>query len=610
MTQYTESVDSADPRHKGASGKKVGAEDFTTGILRIVSGGSKRERRKSIVVDRPKSEKRQSYSVKSDSDTPTEMEYYRLKKMNDDWGLADVVPLAGNRDDMERKVYKSRGIVTQMINKMGPQRRKQITMLVDDKNDAEKERDAVWQPAHVETAVIKGSRTPVMYVILTKKYKTFEGKKSDIRGSGKTKDDKGGKDKRETSNYDDPYDNEPLIDKDGRPCDSGGPLHNDDFLSERLPKGELEPVGGRPSRPRSRTPESRRLKEKYDDDHYGDHYDDRGDGPINIVGEDDYPPDGATPVIDLDGIIDGGAKNKRGGHDKYERSHSRGAQGGFDKPTASVFGIKGDRRRPNSKSRSRPPMKQYHTDDPRVGHYRGRGGRRDSNSGSSVFFGSTSDDGGDTFSSVTTDERAADAYAHHHYDIKPRGSLSRHASPAPAQYRSHHRTQSYNVAASRPPSVRYYGDAAVYESARTPARRASDNISALAYERRPSAVRGLIGYTDGYDDVLAADRMGRLDIRAPSPLQRRYSGYDVPPPVPAAPDPYESRVRYVEDYTDDLAMRERRVRDEERRMDEIDYQKWHSAAEPRRGSVYGGSAQSGGRGGGGAYYGDQYARGH
>ena len=586
MTQYTESVESAEPRHRGASGKKVGVEDFTDSLLRIVSGGSKRDRRKSIVIDRPKSEKRQSYSTSNNSGAPVEMESYRLKKMGGDWGLADVVPMVGNRDDMERKVQKvrGRGIVTRMMNDMGPQRRKQINKLVQEMNDDEKDRDAEWEPAHIETAVIRGSRTPVMNVILAKRYKTFEGKKSDIRGSGKAKDkdDKGGKDKKDKPNYDDPFDNEPIIDKDGRPCDSGGPLHNDDFLSERLPRGELEPVGGRPARSRSRTPEPRRLKEKYHDDrfddHYDDHYDDNGHGDIAILGEDDYPPDGPTPLIDLDGVHGGGTKKKRGGHDKHERSRSRGGHGGFDKPTAEAFGMKGDRRRPNSKSRSRPPMNQYHTDDPRVGHHRGRG------SGSSIFFGSTSDDGGDTFSSVTTDER--DAY---HYDIKPRGSLSRHASPSPAHYKTHHRTQSY--VASRPPSIRYYDNAAVYESARTP-RRASD-ISALAYERRP--VRGLIGY-DGYD----APDMGMLRIGSPSPPGRRYSGYDVPPPAPAAPDPYEMRARYAEDYTDDLAMRERRVSAQERQMDEIDYHKFH---QPR--SVYGGSAQSGR---GPAYYGDHYAR--
>ena len=132
--------------------------------------------------------------------------------------------------------------------------------------------------------------------------------------------------------------------------------------------------------------------------------------------------------------------------------------------------------------------------------------------------------------SVSFDDGSVRAEEHdaHHFDVMPRGRLSRHVSPSPTR---------------TPPRV--------------------NDISALAYERHP--VRGLTG-NDAYD----LPKLGRLRIPPPSP-RYPYIGYSIPSLPPVVPDSYQSRVRCAEDYIEELAMREARVGAQE---PQIDYQKF------------------------------------
>jgi hypothetical protein len=159
-------------------------------------------------------------------------ECYRIEKLGDDWMVAERIQLKATQDELEKRVAKSKSRIT-VLDKMiamSALRRAQINRLLDEKNYAERHKDAEWVPVLIETTKHRGIGVLVFEVVIAKsstpqKSVLFVSEKSDVRVPIRSKDWAADRERRHKSHNQDLFENRTLFIGSGTPIADVGPLH-------------------------------------------------------------------------------------------------------------------------------------------------------------------------------------------------------------------------------------------------------------------------------------------------------------------------------------------------------------------------------------------------
>ena len=569
-------------------------EDLSRDFQRFNLGEKKdknKVRRNSVVIESGKMMRRRSSS--EGKRNPRYFELYRFEKSGEDWTVADRIRIKVPQDELEKRVKKgkSRFSIIDIMSNMPPKRRGQINRLVDQKNDAETDREAEWVPVVIEKQKQSGRSILVMDVIIAKSFKSgrpasrekrtsFVGERSDLREPlrSKSKDNSRGKDrsKEKKGNDHDPdrhqdpdfFGEERFFANDGRLIENrGGPFEGPKV--DRRPIPLEDPIAGPP--PGLQPP---RLPPGGWNDPFPPgggfpHDPHSNQGPIEVI-NDNFQPSGGPAgngVLDLDQLLEkpggGGGGGGGQGHQNFNDPHINDFGGGAPPGDFRPMGPP-DRPRLGSrrKSGSRPRPKRIYTDQgPR--QYREHRRR--------YQYGDSSNDGEDEVVSVffDPDDRSSVSSFNEDHErfIERRGSLKRRPSGrrgGEALYREHHRRgASFNLGRRD----------MIIEPGRTPRRLEPERRQTIAYiEPRQITYpyRGGGGGRDGRD-VIDEPLSPVLTQRSYSPgllgggSRRDSRGPALPEML--YPDEVREKDRRAENYMDAIE-REARYRDEDLRRQE------------------------------------------
>ena len=560
-------------------------------------------RRNSVIIEPGKMMRRRSSS--GGKRNPRYFELYRFEKSGEDWTVADRIRINVPQDELEKRVKKgkSRFSIIDVMSNMHFKRRGQIDRLVDQKNDAEIDRDAEWVPVVIEKQKQSGKSILVMDVIIAKSFKSgrpasrekrtsFVGERSDLRepwrskskdnfrGKDKFKDRKGNDNYHDRNHDPDYFGQEELFANDGRPIENrGGPLVGPKI--DRRPIPLENPIGGPPPGLQPLRPPPGGWNDPFPPGGGFPPNLHGNQGPIEVINENFQPHDGpaGNGVLDLDQLLEkpgGGGGGGGHGHQNFNEPHLNDFGGGAP---PGDFRPMGPHDQPRSGSRrksgSRPRPKRIYTDQ---GPRQSREHRR------RYQYGDSSNDGEDEVVSVFFDPDDRSSVSSYNDDherfIERRGSLKRRPSGRRGEpiYREHHRRgASYNVGRRD----------MIIEPGRTPRRLGPERRQTIAYiEPRQITYpyRGG-GGRDGRD-VIDEPLSPVLTHRSYSPgllggggggrSRRDSRGPAPPPPLPEMfyPDELRDKDRQAENYMDTIE-REARYRDEdlrrqERELDERD----------------------------------------
>jgi hypothetical protein len=169
----------------------------------------------------------------------------RGEKWGDDWTLADRILMKALQDELEKRVAKGKSGVTVLdkMTAMHPLRRDQINPLLDEKNHAEKDKDAEWVPMLIKTTRQRRNSVLAFDLVIAPSFKpggsafrddliSFVGKRPDLREPIKSKGR--GKDQ---GKYTDNSNGKKKIDYDNNPFGDGGLFKNDGSLPPEDPIG-------------------------------------------------------------------------------------------------------------------------------------------------------------------------------------------------------------------------------------------------------------------------------------------------------------------------------------------------------------------------------------
>ena len=561
-------------------------DDFSRGFetLEINERRNKdKERRKSVVIEAGRIMRRRS---SSGSKRPSRYyEFYQFEKRGGDWNLADRISMKAPQDELEKKVAKGKNNKSKILDKMKAMnalRRDQINRLLDEKNYAEKDKDAEWVPVSIETTRQRGTSVLAFDIVIAQSYKpagpaprgnriSFVGERSDLRDpirfKGKDKDKDKGKDKdkdrsKETRgddhdhnhNHDqDFFGEDRLFTNDGRPIENHGVPFGGQKV-DRRPLPLEDPIAGPPPGMQPPRPPPGGWNDPFPPGGGFPHDAHHNQAPIEVMHDNFQPHDmqAGNGVLDLDQLLE--KPNGGHGHQSFDQprlEHFGGAAPGDFRPTGPDRQRSGERR----KSGSRPRPKRISTDQglPQYREHRRR-----------YQWGDSSIDDEDEVVSVFFDgddrESMSSLGDEHERFIERRGSLKRRPSGRRGEplYREHHRR-----GASYYPGRRDM----IVEPGRTPRRPVPERRQTIAYVE-PRQIT--YPHRSGRDrDVIDEPLSPVLTQRSYSPglLGRRDSR--APPPELPYPDELREKDRRAENYMDAIE-REARYREEDVRRQERD----------------------------------------
>jgi hypothetical protein len=554
-------------------------DDLPRSFQRLDLGGKKdkvKDRRKSIDFEAGRIIRRLSSS--GGKGRSRYYEFYRFEKRGADWNLADRIPMRAPQDELEKRVAKgkSRFTVLDKMMSMNALRRHQVNRLLDEKNYAEKDKDAEWVPVLIETTRQRGNSVLAFDIVIAQSFKpggsalhdkrsSFIGEKSDLRelvkSKGKDKDKDKQKDKpngKKGNDYEnDPFDDGRVFTNDGRPIDHhGGAFEGQQPNKHPVPLED--PIAGPIPGLQPIRPPPNGWGEPFS---HGDFPQDvhHNQPPVEILNDHQQPHDGqaVNGVLDLDQLLEMPPGGGGGGQPHFDqprlenfarsgpgdsrlmgpdRQHSRERRQSGSRPRSNrIFADQGPQRR-----REHSHRRQY-TDS-----------SVDDEDDNSVFFNR---DEGSSMSSYGDD--------HEHF-IERRGSLKRRPSARRGEdlYREHHRR-----------GTGYYPERGnlVIEPGWTPRRLVARRRQTIAWTE-PRQITRYGRDRDFIDEALSPVLTQRSN--SPAPLARREG--KGPPMELYYPEELAGKNRRAEAYMDaiererEIRYREEELRWRERELDERD----------------------------------------
>ena len=522
-------------------------------------------------------------------------EFYRFERRGDDWTLADKIPMKVPQDDLKKKVAKDRGKtnVLDAMRKMNSLRCRQINRLLDQKNEAERDRDVEWIPVLVETSKQRGNNVFAFDIIIAQSFRpggptlrdkrnSFAGEKSDLRDpikfKGRDRDtdrersrgrdrDRDRERSRDGDNYGgrkrnsrdhDPFDNEQLFTPDGKPIDNnGGSFINRQPLPPAHPIAG--PIPGFQPQPLLPPPPPAWSDPMGPGDFPMEMHHDQP--PIEVFNDHQNPHGGhaGNGILHLDQLLDKNPVNS-GANPGSKKAHPNG----FPKAGSVDLG-------PHEPERPRSGGRRKSGSRPRP-IYTGQGPRRRSR-GPPYSDSSVDDDdevhsvyfNGDEKSSMSSYGEEPERF------IQRRGSLNRKSSTprGESKYREHRRRGSSYTPRRRE---------VVIEPGRTPKRPEGERRQIISY---PEPRQITYPHRNGRDWDVIDEPLSPVTQRgySPAPLQRRKNRS--PLPVLVYPDELGGKSRWAEDYMN-MGELQNKYREEDARRLEAELDRRYREEDARR----------------------------